>query len=97
MTAVSSAVIGESLPDATGVLERARVTVGPQLRSVARRLNPELRAAVEHHLAGGGKYLRAALVLISASATGADERVAVPGAVAVSPWRSSIACQSLSK
>jgi geranylgeranyl diphosphate synthase type I len=83
VTAVSSAVLSESLPPATGVLERTRAVVGPQLSSIVRRLSPELQAAVEHHLAGGGKYLRAALVLLSAAATGGDEQSAVPGAVAM--------------
>jgi geranylgeranyl diphosphate synthase type I len=76
-------VIGESAPAATQVLERARAVVGPQLGSAVERLSPELGSAVQHHLAGGGKYLRAALVLISAAATGGDEREGGPGAVAI--------------
>jgi geranylgeranyl diphosphate synthase type I len=83
VTAVTSAVLGESLPDASDLLERTRALVGPQLGAVVGRLSPELTSAVDHHLAGGGKYLRAALVLISAAATGGDELAAVPGAVAV--------------
>jgi geranylgeranyl diphosphate synthase type I len=83
VTAVTSAVLGESLPDASDLLERTRAVVAPQLGSVVGRLSPELTSAVDHHLAGGGKYLRAALVLISAAATGGDELTAVPGAVAV--------------
>jgi geranylgeranyl diphosphate synthase type I len=83
MTAVSSALIGERLPVAADVLERAREVVRPQLSSVVDRLSPELQAAVEHHLAGGGKYVRAALVLVSAAATGGDEQAALPGAVAI--------------
>jgi geranylgeranyl diphosphate synthase, type I len=83
VTAVSSAVLGESLPAASDLLERARAVVGPQLSSVVGRLSPELRAAVDHHLAGGGKYVRAALALISAAATGGDDAAAIPGAVAI--------------
>ena len=50
MTAVSSAVIGESLPAASDVLSQARSIVDPHLSSAVRKLNPGLRAAVEHHL-----------------------------------------------
>lgn len=83
MTAVSSAVIGERVQAATDVLDRTRAAVGPLLTTVVRRLSPELQSAVQHHLAGGGKYVRAALVLTSAAGTGGDEPSAVLGAVAV--------------
>ena len=38
---------------------------------------------MRHHLAGGGKRVRAALVLVSAAACGAPEAVGIPGAVAI--------------
>jgi len=62
---------------------RARSLVAPALDEVVHRLSPELRSAVRHHLDGGGKYVRAALVLLSAAAVGADEEVGVAGAVAI--------------
>jgi geranylgeranyl diphosphate synthase type I len=76
-------------------LERARATIMPALRQATGRLSPELRRSSEYHLGwtdvdgrpveggGAGKHVRAALVLLSAAAVGADESVAVPGAVAV--------------
>ncbi|MGH9172129.1 MAG: polyprenyl synthetase family protein [Acidimicrobiales bacterium] len=83
MTAVTSATVGESRSTALDLLGRAREIVGPELNSVARQLSAELRAAVSHHLSGGGKYLRAALVLAGAEAAGCDEKTGLPGAVAV--------------
>src|SRR5215213_6910371 len=76
------------------VLDRARSTILPALRQATARLSPELRRSSEYHLgwidvdgrpiqAGAGKHVRAALALLSAAAVGADEAVAVPGAVAV--------------
>jgi geranylgeranyl diphosphate synthase type I len=64
-------------------LTRAREVVAPELDAAMVRLSPELRAAVGRHLSGGGKYLRAALVLVSVAAAGADESVGVVGAVAI--------------
>jgi geranylgeranyl diphosphate synthase type I len=76
-------------------LDRARTTIMPALQHATARLSPELRRAAEYHLGwtdvdghpvqGGsaGKHVRAALALLSAAAVGADETVAVPGAVAV--------------
>jgi geranylgeranyl diphosphate synthase, type I len=80
-----------TLPAALG---RARALVTPALREAVARLAPEVRLPAEYHLgwvdrdgqptdAGGGKHVRAALVLLSAQAVGADERVAIPGAVAM--------------
>jgi geranylgeranyl diphosphate synthase type I len=57
--------------------------VQPALDAATLKLAPELRAALEHHLAGGGKYVRAGLALLSAGAAGADEQVGVVGAVAM--------------
>jgi geranylgeranyl diphosphate synthase type I len=81
MTTASIAL--RELPVATESLARARSVVTPALESAVLQLNPELRSAVRHHLAGGGKHVRAALVLLSAAAVGADERVGIVGAVAI--------------
>jgi len=70
-------------PVATEVLARARSMVQPALNAAAARLSPELRIALDHHLAGGGKYVRAGLALVSAAAGGGDEQVGVVGAVAM--------------
>jgi geranylgeranyl diphosphate synthase type I len=64
------------------------------MTAAVRRLAPEVRPVVEHHLGwidadgqavvgGGGKALRATLALLSAEAVGAAPAVALPGAVAV--------------
>jgi geranylgeranyl diphosphate synthase type I len=70
-------------PVATEVLARARSIVQPALNAAAGRLSPELRIALDHHLAGGGKYVRAGLAVLSAAAGGGDEQVGVVGAVAM--------------
>jgi geranylgeranyl diphosphate synthase type I len=57
--------------------------VAPALNDVVARLSPELQPAIRHHLGGGGKFVRAGLVLLSAAATGAGEEGAVLGAVAI--------------
>jgi len=57
--------------------------VRPALDEAIGRLDPELREPAAHHLAGGGKGVRAALTVIGAAACGAAERDGVPGAVAV--------------
>lgn len=66
-----------------GVLARTRALVRPELDSARRRLAPELRGPVGDHLSSGGKMVRAALVLLSASACGGEERTAIDGAVAI--------------
>jgi geranylgeranyl diphosphate synthase type I len=64
------------------------------LREAVAGLAPDLRLPAEYHLgwvdrdgravdAGSGKHVRAALTLLSARAAGADETVAIPGAVAM--------------
>ena len=79
---------------APAVLDRARTIVTPALRAAVTRLSPELRLPAEYHLGwvdldgrpatgSSGKHVRAALALLSAAAVGADETVAVPGAVAI--------------
>lgn len=70
-------------PVAPEILTRAAGLVGPALATAVDRLDPALRVPVEHHLRGGGKRVRAALVLLSAAAVGADEQVGVVGAVAI--------------
>ena len=64
-------------------LQRAADLVIPAIDDTVARLSDELRAPVMHHLAGGGKRVRAALVLLSAAAAGADEKVGIVGAVAI--------------
>jgi geranylgeranyl diphosphate synthase type I len=75
-------------------LMRARTTVEPALRRAVDQLDPDSRRMARYHLgwvdsdgqevaASGGKAVRPALALLSAQAVGADERIAVPGAVAV--------------
>ena len=83
MTLTNSRSRQDGDPVATEVLARARTVVQPALNAAASRLAPELRAALEHHLAGGGKYVRAGLALLSAGAAGGDEQVGVVGAVAM--------------
>ncbi len=64
-------------------LARATLMVTPALDEAVTRLSPSLQAPVHHHLAGGGKRVRAALALVSAAAAGAAEADGVPGAVAI--------------
>ncbi len=68
------------VPDA---LARASSLVVPALDAAVERLDPSLHEPVRHHLAGGGKHVRAGLALIAAAAVGGTEGEAVPGAVAV--------------
>jgi len=68
---------------AEAALTRAGQLVGPALDAAVARLGGELRDPVQHHLAGGGKRIRAALVLLSAAAAGATEADGLPGAVAI--------------
>jgi geranylgeranyl diphosphate synthase type I len=68
---------------ATDALARTGALVGPALVEAVGRLEPELREPALHHLAGGGKGVRAALALIGAAASGGTEHDGVLGAVAV--------------
>jgi len=68
---------------APGVLTRASALVGPALDKALERLDPSLHDAVRHHLGGGGKHVRAALVLLAATAVGGREEDAVCGAIAL--------------
>lgn len=83
MTLTDSLSRRDGDPVATEILARARSTVQPVLAAAASRLSPELRRALDHHLAGGGKYVRAGLTLLSAAAGGGEEADGVVGAVAM--------------
>jgi geranylgeranyl diphosphate synthase, type I len=73
----------ENESSALEILARAKTLVNPALDDATRRLSPELRPLVSHHLSAGGKYVRASLALLSASAGGAEERVGLVGALAI--------------
>jgi len=64
-------------------LARAKALVSPALDTAIGRLCADLRPAVSEHLAGGGKFVRAALVLSSAAAAGTEDGAALAGAVAI--------------
>jgi geranylgeranyl diphosphate synthase, type I len=64
-------------------LARAARIVAPALDEAVARLSPSLQGPVNHHLAGGGKRVRAALSLLSAAAAGAPEETGIVGAVAI--------------
>jgi geranylgeranyl diphosphate synthase type I len=81
VTTLAPAAIAEA--DASAILREAGRRVEPALRSAVERLSPPLRAPVFHHFDGGGKGIRAALTLRSATATGAAEETALVGAVAI--------------
>ena len=68
---------------AEGALSRVAALVRPALDRAVERLEPELREPALHHLAGGGKGVRAALAVIGAAASGGTEPDGVLGAVAV--------------
>jgi geranylgeranyl diphosphate synthase, type I len=75
-----SAHVAASAEDA---LARTGALVRPAIEEAVGRLDPELRTPALHHLAGGGKGVRAALAVIGAAAAGGTERDGVLGAVAV--------------
>lgn len=83
MTAVSTPARRESALLAGECLARGKALVAPALEAAVSRICPELVPAVSEHLAGGGKFVRAALVLSSAAAAGAEEGVGLVGAVAI--------------
>jgi geranylgeranyl diphosphate synthase type I len=68
---------------AEAALARAGALVRPALDDAVTRLDPELREPARHHLAGGGKGVRAALAVIGAAASGGSEGDGVVGGVAV--------------
>ena len=83
MTAISSPARGDSALLAAESLARARSVVTPAMEAAVLRLCPALRPAVREHLAGGGKFVRAGITLVSAAAVGADAGAGVVGAVAI--------------
>ena len=74
---------GHRVGSAEDALAHAGALVRPALLEAVHRLDPELREPALHHLAGGGKGVRAALAVIGAAASGGTEREGVLGAVAV--------------
>jgi geranylgeranyl diphosphate synthase type I len=83
MSTETTMVSAKASPIADDVLRRARALVQPELNAALRRLSPELHTSLEDHLAAGGKFLRAGLVLLSAVACGGDEHAGLDGAVAI--------------
>jgi geranylgeranyl diphosphate synthase type I len=83
VTAVSSLARSDGALSAPDLLRSARSLVEPAIDAAVSRLCPQLRPAVSGHLSGGGKYVRASLVLLSTMATGAEGRAGVAGAVAI--------------
>jgi geranylgeranyl diphosphate synthase type I len=79
----ASALSPDAKDIASTTLERAARLVAPALDEAVARLSPSLYAPVQHHLAGGGKRVRAALSLVSASAAGGTEEAGLLGAVAI--------------
>jgi geranylgeranyl diphosphate synthase type I len=73
----------ENEVSALEILSRTKTLVQPALETASRRLSPEVQPLVAHHLAAGGKYMRAALALLSANAAGADQQVGLVGALAI--------------
>jgi geranylgeranyl diphosphate synthase, type I len=74
---------GESPASAPATLARASSVMAPALEAAVGRLHPELHEPVLHHLGGGGKHVRAGLVLLSAAAAGGSEDAGIVGAVAI--------------
>jgi len=83
VTVVSSPATRESAQLAAESLARAKALVVPALDEAVLRLCPQLRPAVAEHLSGGGKFVRAGLVLASAAAAGSDSAVGTVGGVAI--------------
>ena len=68
---------------AAEALARAKTLVTPALEAAVLRLCPDLQPAVTEHMAGGGKFVRAGLVLTATAAAGAKEAVGTVGGVAI--------------
>lgn len=83
MTTPPLSAVPTTPASAPHLLERAAGLVTPALDSAVNRLSPELQPPIRHHLAGGGKRVRAALALVSAQASGGSEEMGIPGAVAI--------------
>lgn len=69
--------------DAPAALARASAALAPAMEAAVERIDPSLHRAVRHHLAGGGKHVRAGLALLASAAVGGTEAEALAGAVAV--------------
>jgi geranylgeranyl diphosphate synthase type I len=65
------------------ILSRTKTLVRPALEVASNRLGPDIQPLVRHHLSAGGKYVRACLALLSASAAGASADDGLVGAVAM--------------
>ena len=83
MSTISSSPALQDQPLGAEILARASSVVAPALDAVVDRLSPELQPPVRHHMAGGGKRVRAGLVLVSAVASGGWEDTGIVGAVAI--------------
>jgi len=83
VTAISTPARRDSALTAADCLARARALVTPAIEAAVLRLCPALIPAVSQHLAGGGKHVRAGLVLASAAAAGAEDGTGVVGATAI--------------
>jgi geranylgeranyl diphosphate synthase type I len=83
VSALTSSTEFDDQPLGAEILARASAMVSPALDAVVDRLSPELQPPVRHHLAGGGKRVRAGLVLVSTVAAGGWEEAGIVGAVAI--------------
>jgi geranylgeranyl diphosphate synthase, type I len=83
MTVTSRAPDLQDEPVGSAILARAATVVAPAFEAAIGRLSPGLRAPVQHHVDGGGKRVRAGLVLVSAVAAGGWEEPGIVGAVAI--------------
>jgi geranylgeranyl diphosphate synthase, type I len=68
---------------ALAALQRCKALTQPALEAATLRLDPTLQPLVQHHLSGGGKYVRASLAILSAAACGLDAEAGLVGALAV--------------
>lgn len=64
-------------------LARASALLAPAMEAALQRLDRSLDDPVRHHLAGGGKHVRAGLALLASSAVGGSDSDGLVGAVAV--------------
>jgi geranylgeranyl diphosphate synthase type I len=74
---------GPPPPEAPAALSRASTLLAPAMEAAVSRLDPSLHDPVRHHLAGGGKHVRAGLVLLASAAVGGTDHDGLVGAVAV--------------
>ncbi|MGH3731837.1 MAG: polyprenyl synthetase family protein [Acidimicrobiales bacterium] len=83
MTLADSRSREENNRTALQILARTKSLVSPALEASTKRLGDEIGPVIDHHLLVGGKFVRAALALLSANAAGAGDEVALAGAVAI--------------